>query len=47
VVPAGESSSYYGQLVIVPEPVMLGLLGIGSGVAVLTVRRTRRRHAKR
>jgi autotransporter-associated beta strand protein len=35
----------YGQLVIVPEPLMLGLLGIGSGVAVLGYRRLRRRRA--
>ena len=39
VVPAGESSNFYGQLVIVPEPVTLGLLGIASGVIVLAVRR--------
>jgi autotransporter-associated beta strand protein len=50
VVPAGESSSYYGQLVIVPEPVMLGLLGIASGVIVLAARRRAariRQHAAR
>ena len=34
-----------GQLVIVPEPIMLGLLGIASGFGVLTVRRYRRRRA--
>jgi autotransporter-associated beta strand protein len=44
VVPAnGNPGTYYGQLVIVPEPMMLGLLGIASGMGVLTVRRYRRR----
>lgn len=38
-----ESGVGYGQLVIVPEPLTLGLLGIGSGVAVLGLRRLRRR----
>jgi fibronectin-binding autotransporter adhesin len=33
----------YGQLVIVPEPLMLGLLGIASGVAVVGIRHVRRR----
>lgn len=32
----------YGQLVIVPEPTTLGLLGIGCSVAVLACRRARR-----
>ncbi len=33
----------YGQLVIVPEPLMLGLLGIASGVVVIGIRHVRRR----
>jgi autotransporter-associated beta strand protein len=33
----------YGQLVIVPEPVMLGLIGICSGAVVLGYRHLRRR----
>jgi autotransporter-associated beta strand protein len=45
LVPAGESATYYGQLVIVPEPLTLGLLGIGSGIAVVGLRRLRRRKA--
>jgi hypothetical protein len=45
LVPAGESGTYYGQLVIVPEPLTLGLLGIGSGIAVVGLRRLRRRKA--
>jgi fibronectin-binding autotransporter adhesin len=50
VVPAGESSNYYGQLVIVPEPVTLGLLGIASGAIVIAIRRRAariRQHAAR
>ena len=34
-----DGNTIYGQLVIVPEPVTLGLLGIGSGVAALAIRR--------
>jgi autotransporter-associated beta strand protein len=37
----------YGQLVIVPEPLMLGLLGIASGVAVVGIRHARRRRQTR
>jgi len=33
----------YGQLVIVPEPLMLGFLGVASGVAFVGARRVRRR----
>ena len=38
-----EGGFSYGQLVIVPEPVTLGLLGIGSGLASLWIRSLRRR----
>ena len=34
-----DGNTIYGQLVIVPEPVTLGLLGVGSGVAALAIRR--------
>lgn len=35
-----ESGGFsYGQLVIVPEPLTLGLIGIGSGVAAVAIRR--------
>jgi hypothetical protein len=40
-----EGGFSYGQLVIVPEPLTLGLLGIGSGIAVVGLRRLRRRKA--
>lgn len=35
----------YGQLVIVPEPLTIGLLGIGSGITVVSLRHIRRRKA--
>ena len=40
-----EGGFSYGQLVIVPEPLTLGLLGIGSGIAVVGLRHLRRRKA--
>jgi autotransporter-associated beta strand protein len=40
-----EGGVSYGQLVIVPEPLTLGLLGIGGGIAVVGLRHLRRRKA--
>jgi autotransporter-associated beta strand protein len=40
-----EGGVSYGQLVIVPEPLTLGLLGIGGGIAVVGIRHLRRRKA--
>ena len=40
-----EGGFSYGQLVIVPEPLTLGLLGIGGGIAVVGLRHLRRRKA--
>ena len=33
----------YGQLIVVPEPLMLSLLGIAAGVGTMAIRRARRR----